>query len=249
MRYLIFFLLGFSLSLHGKAPQPTSETPNKASFFAMHYAGYRYQLSSDSRNLLVGNAMQLQVGYGKLREHTFWESGIGLLVGPFTPNPDLPLLSTSQGFGAYTTMGWIARDQPFRNPHGPVIGLQCGLHYIDFTQRSVANTSTQGNIAPYVGMISARSMRVTDLSLYPGFFLSWLPTPPRPDMVHPDSAKTRIEGYWIQIGFGFPLYTRYDERYLDSGMLNADGTPSQQRHTGALHGYTTTISLTVLLGV
>lgn len=249
MRSLLLSLLGFSLSLYGKAPKPTSETPNKASFFSMHYAGYRYQLSSDSRNLLVGNAMQLQVGYGKLREHTFWESGISLLVGPFTPNPDLPLLSTSQGFGAYTTMGWIAPDQPFRNPNGPAIGLQCGLHYMDLTQRSVATASTQGHTAPYMGMISTRSMRVTDLSLYPGFFLSWLPTPPRPDMVHPDSAKTRIEGYWIQIGFGIPLYTRYDERYLDSGILNTDGIASQQRHAGALHGYTTMISFTVLLGI
>ena len=260
--YVFLFLLsGLPCFLYGKeekVPPPTDAkvvqpviAHNKNSFFTMRYAGYRYQLTAKDRNLLIGNAMQVQIGYGKLRDHAFWEAGVSLLVGPFSRNPDLPLSSTGQGFGTYATFGWIASDLPIRSPKGPALGIQCGFNYMDMTQRSISSASAQGHAAPYIGAISQRSMRVSDLSLYPGFFLAWLPHIPRPDLIHPDSMKTRIEGYLLQFGFGIPLFARYDERYLDSGipvpLLSED--PPRQRDRGNLHGFTVTASFTIVLGV
>ncbi len=236
---------------HGKEEKKTPVAPNKNSFFTMRYAGYRYELTSDTRNMLVGNAIQAQLGYGKLQEHSFWEAGASLLVGPLSNNPDLPLPSTNQGVGIYTTVGWVTSDLPIRSENGPAIGMQCGLSYMNMTQKSIKASSAQGRAAPYVGSISDRSMRVSDLSIYPGFFVSWLPTKPRPDVIHPDSIKTRIEGYWLQIGVGIPLYARYNERYLDSGVPASSPTEElpQQQYKGALTGYTVTASFTVVLGV
>jgi len=252
-------LLGsLSFSAWGKEPEkekekkksePTMSPAVKTSFFGTHFIITQAQLTSGARNIEVGTTAQLQIGYGHLYKHGFWEVGPILFEGPFSQNADLPLPFTSMGYGAFASIGGTSPDQPLRSPHGAAVGWQLTLQYMDKTDRAIG--SGPGNTPPYVGIISNHTTRIMDFSLYPGIFLAWMKKDPRPDIMDPESLKTRVEGYWLQFGYGLPLYTTFDERYFDSGIIpSGGGLPGSEktRKTGRLQGYTLFASFTVVLG-
>ena len=94
-------------------------------------------------------------------------------------------------------------------------------------------------------------MRVTSFSIVPSIFFTWLERSARKISNHPDSLKTRIEGYYLNMGFHVPVIAKYNLRF--DNVIQSDDDEEAIRETnklkGDLYGFSIVISFTALLGV
>lgn len=231
------------LGLPAKKP-----TEAKSSVFSFGVTGSRHNLKSGDGNEVVGNSGAVQLGTGRVGESWFGLLSLDIHMGPYEPALDDQLNVDFQGTGLTLWTGFSAQTLDLRSAAGGY-GFALGLSYADIVGRSIGANHKDSRRRDGSGkpagedaeLIDNYTMRVTNFSLLPAIFFSWL-KPGRLAGNSPELLSTRGEGYVLTIGVAMPIMVSYQAKYE---LL--DGTP--QNDTGQLRGYSVLLNLTSLLGI
>src|SRR5690606_38917285 len=92
-------------------------------------------------------------------------------------------------------------------------GFALGLSYADMVGRSIGkNRKETGHPVSNSELVDDYTMRVTNFSLLPAVFFSWLEEA-RPRGNTPELLTTRLDGYMLTIGIAMPLLISYQASY------------------------------------
>ena len=175
----------------------------------------------------------VSLGAGYISKSWLFNGSVDILLGPYEPTRGERFDVDFYGTGATLWLGFSAQTLDLRSPEGGY-GFALGLSYADTVGRSAELSS--GATPDYV-------MHVTNLSLVPGLFFSWL-KPARPRGNTPELLTTRLEGEVLSFGMAMPLISSYSATY------ESEVAPRQSvTEKGRLRGYSLTLSLTGFLGI
>ena len=215
--------------------------------------GTQHSLKSGDGHNLLGTSMVIQIGRGQIGERWYLNYSIDIISGPFRIAQKRDVSIDYSGTGLTTFIGYAAEEADIRTEKGNY-GFALGVNYTDIIGRSIEETYSQdGNEA-----ISSFVMRVTEFSLLPAIFFTWLEQG-RPYDNRPEFLATRIEGYLLTIGIAVPLLANYrvnflkydlnqktdDQKEEESDQIRPDSITEK----GTLRGYTIVIAFSALLGV
>jgi hypothetical protein len=248
------FITGlFSLSAQAEVHESVIQTRDgkaaKNTFFSSGFKIMKHTLKAGDGNELIGNSNAIQMGYGRIYDKYYHLTSIDFMVGPHEPSADRQLTVDYNGTGITTWWGYSAENKSFQMVDDSY-GFAIGLSYYDVVGRSIGKNLKQTDTSADDDktLIDSYEMRVTNFSLLPGIFFCWL-TPPREKGNTPELLKTRIEGYFLTMGFSTPLLSKYSAkkryRYDDSST----STESSETMQGQMIGYGVLISLTALFGI
>lgn len=221
--------------------------PVKRTVWSIGVAGERHSLKAGDGNELLGNAAEVQLGSGYLSQSWYLLGTLDILLGPYEPTRDRQLNVDYVGTGLTIWTGFSAQTMDLRSSEGGY-GFALGLSYADMVGRAVGrNRKDSGErqadgqpLEEDKGLIDTYAMRITNFSLLPAIFFSWL-DPARPQGNSPELLATRVEGYLLTLGVAMPLQVSYQAKYE-----TFDG--ESHTETGQLRGYSIMASLTALLG-
>jgi hypothetical protein len=220
-------VLAAALASTGPAPDA------KHSVYSVGLLGLRHSLKSGEGNEVLGNAGGVALGAGYVAKSWLATGSVDILLGPYEPTQKNRRDVDFYGTGATVWLGFSAQTLDLRSPEGGY-GFGLGLSYADTVGRSA---EVNGTVPDYV-------MRISNLSLVPGLFFSWL-QPARPRGNTPELLTTRLEGEILSLGLAMPLLSAYSARYEAASAAPGSGPTTQK---GRLRGYTLTLVLTGLLG-
>ncbi len=203
----------------------------KHNVFSIGLLGVRHSLKSGEGNEVLGNGGGVALGAGYIAKSWLVNASFDILLGPYEPTRKERFDVDFYGTGATLWIGFSAQTLDLRSPAGGY-GFALGLSYADTVGRSAELSGTNPD---YV-------IRITNLSLVPGLFFSWL-EPARRRGNTPDLLTTRLEGETLSLGMAMPLLNSYSARYESAA---SPGTGITQK--GHLRGYSLTLALTGLLG-
>lgn len=211
--------------------QAARDSEPKHNVFSVGLIGLRHSLKSGDGNEVLGNGGGVALGAGYIAKSWLFNGSFDILLGPYEPTRKERFDVDFYGTGATLWSGFSAQTLDLRSPAGGY-GFGLGLSYADTVGRSAKLTGTTPD---YV-------IRITNLSLTPGLFFTWLKQA-RPRGNTPELLTTRLEGEILSLGIAMPLLNSYSARY-ESATTPGRGVTQK----GRLRGYSLTLSLTGLLG-
>lgn len=245
---LTLLLLGVTQTAFGQAldlaalPKPKQAMPMRQSVWSFGITGERNNLKAgNGTDELLGNSAAIQIGTGSVSGSWYTIASLDILLGPYERALQDQLNVDYQGTGFTVWTGFSAQTLDLRSSAGGY-GFALGLSYADTVGRSIgANRKDSGKGTPEdEKRIGNYNIRITNFSLLPGIFFSWL-SPGRPEGNTPDLLATRTEGYILTLGVAVPLLVSYSTKYE-----TLDGKSEDE--SGQLRGYGVLITLTSLLG-
>ena len=214
--------------------------------------GARYSLKSGDGNALVGNATSVGFGTGYIGENWFSHVGFEFMFGPYDParNGQFAIDTTGTGFTIWT--GLSAQTAGIREAAGSY-GFGLGLRYADLVGRSIGRNlkESPANDAANARLLDNYLLRLTDFSVIPSLFFSWLQER-RQAGTSPELLKTRLEGFILTLGVAMPVSTTYQVKFTRRTRRPRDGDViegSSTREQGKMRGYSILATLTAFLGV
>ncbi len=256
MYRLILTFLILALSLEAHAIEATKEAPTgvRKTVWSFGLTGLRHSLKAGDGNEVLGNSASVNLGTGYVSDSWYLYGSFDIILGPYEPTLNQQLDVDYYGTGFTIWSGYSAQDLDLRNPDGGY-GFALGFSYADIVGRSIGkNRKESSSKISNNNLKDNYSIKVTNFSLLPAIFFSWLDEP-RPRGNSPDLLKTRIDGYFLTIGMAMPLLVSYHARYdtrdqyevVDDQLVitkeSETLTPS-----GNLRGYSLLVTLTALLG-
>lgn len=235
------------------APKESNAIPYKTSnrarnsAWSIGIAGYQHSLKSGDANNLLGTATAVQLGYTHISESWILLSSLDVISGPYlSPHQQKKNLDYS-GTGGTISLASSAEGANIRTYAGNY-GFALGVSYVDIVGRVVGERFDPDE------RIDQLVMRVTNFALMPSIFFTWLDEKARSESNRPSELITRIEGYYLNIGFQIPLIANYTLRY-DELVDNPDSqaedallrTPIKEK--GNLFGFSIIVSFSAFLGV
>jgi hypothetical protein len=219
-----------------------ADGPVRKSVWSFGLTGARHSLKAgNGRDEFLGNSAAVQIGNGSVAKSWYSLGSLDILLGPYEPALGDQLSVDYQGTGLTMWTGFSAQTLDLRSEAGGY-GFALGLSYADIVGRSIGkNKKDDGSADPDNGArIGAYTMRVTNFSLLPGIFFSWL-SPARPSGNAPELLATRTEGYILTLSAAMPLLVSYSAKFE-----RLDG--EQESDSGRLRGYSVLVTLMSLLG-
>ncbi len=221
----------------------------KGSVWSFGITGMRHSLKAGDGNELLGNAGAIQLGTGWIANSWYSDVSLDILLGPYEPTRDKQLNVDYVGTGLTAFAGFSAQTKNLRSAEGGY-GFALGLSYADTVGRSIGRNRKEGSSSD---LIDNYTMRVTNFSLIPAIFFSWLKEA-RPKGNTPELLETRVEGYFLTIGMAMPLLSSYSAKYDKRGSDEAsseedsgDGV-EEKDEKGQLRGYSIMVALKSMLG-
>ena len=234
----IFFLslsLFFSAKALGSKYRITDEDRSSAWFLGL--AGYQHSLKSGDANNVLGTATAVQLGYTHIDDTWMLLSSLDVISGPYlSPHQQERNLDYS-GTGTTLLVASSAEGADIRSYSGNY-GFALGISYMDIVGRVVGERFDSEQ------RIDKLVMRVTNLSFMPSIFFTWLEPKARKVSNRPQDLNTRIEGYFLNIGFQVPMIANYTLRY---DRIEEERTSIKEK--GDLFGFSIIVSVAAILGV
>ena len=223
------------------APAYSAAAKDQGQVWTFGLTGLRQSLKTDNDNELIGNSGQLQIGGGYVAKHWYYTISADIIQGPYEPTYKRQLNVEYSGYGATVWSAFSAQNVDLRSTEGGY-GFALGVSYGATTGRmNGKNRQDSGqNTAQDRSLTNDYTMQVSNLSLLPAIFFSWL-APARPVGNTPELLATRIEGYVLLIGAATPVITTYD-------AIATGGDGVAHHDHGNLNGYSILISLQALFG-
>ncbi len=231
---------------------PSNAHPEvKSNVWSFGIAGERHSLKAGNGNELLGNSGAIQLGTGYISSSWYADVSLDILLGPYEPTREKQLNVDYVGTGLSFFTGFSAQTKDLRSAEGGY-GFALGLTYADIVGRSIGRNRKEGQESGNANLIDNYVMHVTNFSLVPAIFFSWLKEA-RPNGNTPELLETRVEGYFLTIGMAMPLLTAYQAQYDVRGDVgaadpSATGDLTHVREKGQLRGYSLVISLKAMLG-
>ena len=216
-------------------------------------SGLRHSLKAGDGNEVLGNSAVVQLGKSYLSETWFWSSSLDIYLGPYEPSRQAQLDVDYVGTGISLGLGTSAQNSNLRSSEGGY-GFAIGLSYADVIGRSIGrNRLEEGDPSDdrNRNLIDNYVIRVTNFSLVPSIFFCWLDEA-RPHGNSPELLRTRLEGFFLNVGIAMPLLVSYKAQYDTRSRIDeesGDIIPADtERESGQLRGYSITIAVTAMLG-
>lgn len=242
-----FASLGISVLLPSTpAPAAIIEVESediKRSVWSVGLTGNRHTWKAGDGNEILGNSAAVALGGGYIEEEWYVNLSLDIILGPYEPTRNRQLNVDYQGTGLTIWWGYSAQTLDLRSAEGGY-GFALGLGYADTVGRSFGKNrreSKDANDPENAELIESYVMRVTNFSLLPAIFFSWL-SPGRKHGNAPELLMTRVEGYVLTLGMAMPLLATYKAEY----STKAGGENTSE--SGRLRGYQMLVSLTAMLG-
>lgn len=257
--YFITALYLINSKLYGQSTpiykQPFNSDEVRKQYWSFGLSGLRHTLKTgNEREEVIGNALDISIGYGYINNRLFTFGTIDFILGPYEKSNKIFMDIDHKGTGATFWVGYSAQELDLRSPLGGY-GFILGLKYSDFTGRSVGQNqkeSADPQSPDNLGLIKSYDIRVTNFSITPGIFFCWLEDW-RPAGNDPELLKTRTEGYILTLGVSIPFQSRFQADYLEYVPdQNSEGNNllvEEKKETGALSGYSILVNFTALLGI
>lgn len=250
---LIFSLLGSIPALSEVTFNQTEEKRNSA--WGLGFAGYQHGLKSGDGNNLLGTATAVQLGYIYIGDTWLINASVDTISGPYlSPQQQNTKLDYS-GTGTTISFAMSAEEADIRTYQGNY-GFALGLTYADIVGRVVGQRFDEEQETDKL------VMRVTNFAIQPSVFFTWFEPRARKVSNRPVDLKTRLEGYYLNIGFLVPLITKYQLRWVQLERLEPDSDSTTdplpgeittigypQKRKGSLSGFSIIISFWAFLGV
>lgn len=222
-----------------KSSKKSSSENVKRNIWSFGFTGFRSSLKADDGSELLGNSGAVQLGTGYLGHAFFFDASFDILLGPYEPTFARQVNVDYTGTGMTLWTGFSAQTADLRSEAGGY-GFALGISYSDIAGHSSGKNSSAKNGAQADKLVDDYTMRVTNLSLLPAVYFSWL-APARPHGNTPELLATRVEGYVLTIGAAAPMVATYSADYTTQ-----DGKQHSSR--GKLNGYGLLLSLKAMLG-
>jgi hypothetical protein len=265
MKTLVVLILLFAFGPSVFAADTTSVKASGApkprkNVWSIGLTGNRHSLKSGDSDEFLGNSAAVQLGTGRVAESWYATVSLDVILGPYEPARQKQVDADFVGTGLTVWSGFSAQTLDLRSQAGGY-GFALGVSYADIIGRSQgrnrraescdtqAETKTVSHDTSCddrnATLIGEYSMRVTNLTVQPAIFFSWLASA-RPEGNTPDLLTTRLEGTILTVGLAIPVLSHYQAKYetIGSEALPAE-TISQK---GVLRGYSLVVALTALLG-
>lgn len=212
---------------------------DKGNVWSFGITGMRHSLKAGDGNELLGNAGAIQIGTGWIANSWYSDVSLDILLGPYEPTREKQLNVDYVGTGLTAFAGFSAQTKNLRSAEGGY-GFALGLSYADTVGRSVGRNRKEGSSAD---LLDNYTMRVTNFSLIPAIFFSWLKEA-RPKGNTPELLETRVEGYFLTIGMAMPVLSSYSAKYD-----KREGDEVEEKNDkGQLRGYSILVALKSMLG-
>jgi hypothetical protein len=247
---------------HAAELSTTSAEGVRNTVWSFGLTGTRHSLKSGDSNELLGNSAGVHLGRGYVSDNWFANFSFDILLGPYEPTQQQQLEVDYFGTGGTVWLGFSAQTLNIRSRAGGY-GFALGLTYADIVGRSLGKNRKESDSSSDTekkiensNLIDDYTMRITNFSLLPAVFFSWLEQA-RPRGNTPELLKTRIDGYILTIGIAMPLLISYQAKYTtrDKYVVREGADvpeieePSRDvTDSGRLRGYSLMINLTALLG-
>jgi hypothetical protein len=212
-------------------------------------AGERHNLKAGNGHELIGNAGKVQLGTGWIHPRWYGLVSLDVALGPYEPTYGGQHVVDYVGTGLTTWLGFSAQTLDLRSKDGGY-GFALGLSYGDIVGRSTGRNLRDAGGERNPDLVDDYTMHVTDFSLMPAVFFSWL-RPARPAGNTPELLATRVEGYVLTLGMEMPLLVTYQAKFQTRERKKDDGSiePAHaETASGQLRGYSILVALTALLG-
>ena len=234
------------------AEDSSVEQSGRHNVWTVSVTGARYSLKSGDGNALVGNATSVGFGTGYIGENWFSHIGFEFMFGPYDPARNGQFAIDTTGTGLTLWTGLSAQTAGIREAAGSY-GFGLGLRYADLVGRSVGRNlkESASDNAANARLLDNYLLRLTDFSVIPSLFFSWLQEQ-RPPGTTPELLKTRLEGFILTIGVAMPVSTTYQVKFTRRTRRPRDGDViegSSTREQGKMRGYSILATLTAFLGV
>lgn len=247
MRALALFLAVASGTAYGAEP--------RRSVWSVGVSGQRHSLKAGDGNEILGNSGAFQLGYGFVAQSWFLNLSLDVLLGPYEPTREGQINVDYLGTGFTLWTGVSAQTLDLRSQAGGY-GFALGVSYADAVGRAIGRNRDEDDPPPSE-LIDDYVLRVTNFSLLPAIFFSWLKEA-RPRGNTPELLATRVEGYFLTLGMAMPIMVSYNARYSLRTKPAPVATPAEAQEPakgpqsveekGRMRGYSVLVSLTAMLG-
>ena len=214
----------------------------KSTVWSFGFTGAQNNLKANNNNQVIGNSAAIQIGFGQIERDWLALVSADILQGPFQLTHDSQLQVDHSGFGFTAWTGLSAQKTNLRSQDGGY-GFALGLNYTALTGQMIGRNRLDSGLNTLADqqLIDSYTIHVSQLSIMPGIFFSWL-TPARPMGNTPELLTTRIEGYLLVISAATPVLATYNTSYTK-------GSAEVTREHGSFSGYSILVNVTALLGV
>ncbi len=226
--------------------QQISKQKTQRSIWGFGLSGQKLTLKSGDEYEVLGNQVSIQIGSGYFAKSWYFLGSLDFTLGPYEPIQSQQIDADFVGTGATLWTGFSAQTLDLRSSAGGY-GFALGLNYGDIMGRSAGrNRRDDGKRQPdgkptedNLDLIDSYSIRVTNFSIIPALFFSWLDEA-RPMGNSKDLLTTRIEGYILTFGLAVPMDTTYSAKAILTDKSVKNGT-------GHLRGYTLLVTWSTIL--
>jgi hypothetical protein len=226
--------------------QQISPKKTRRSIWGFGLSGQKLTLKSGDEYEVLGNQVSIQIGTGYFAKSWYFLGSLDFTLGPYEPIQNQQIDADFVGTGATLWTGFSAQTLDLRSSAGGY-GFALGLNYGDIMGRSTGRNrrddgKRQADGKPTednLGLIDSYSIRITNFSIIPALFFSWLDEA-RPLGNSKDLLSTRIEGYILTFGLAVPMDTTYSAKAILTDKSVKNGT-------GHLRGYTLLVTWSTIL--
>jgi hypothetical protein len=227
----------------------------KGAIVGLSLQALRHSQRDSQGHALLGNAGVVGFGGGYIGASWLTLTYFDQTLGPYEPTGETDLDVDFNGTGVSTFWGYSAQKTDLRSDQGGY-GFGLSLSYADLVGRLPGSSRTSAAANGSEVFTENYVMRVTNLSVAPTIFFSWL-AKARDHSNKPENLATRIEGFMLTIGAQIPIESRFSTRYqfrvVERGQIarGQDGlreSTANVRERGKLRGYTIVVGLTTMMG-
>lgn len=208
--------------------------------------GYRHSLKAGDGNSMLGNASAVAVGYGYISDIWYFCGTVDILLGPYQPSREEQLNTDFEGTGFTLWSGFSAQNLNLRSQEGGY-GFALGFGYQDIVGRSYGKNRIEETAADDKELIDNYTLRITNFSLIPAIFFSWLGEE-RTAGNKPADLITSLEGYFLTLGMAMPLQVSYSAKYESRQSGNTEAGRQKNTEKGLLTGYSIILEFSSFLG-
>jgi hypothetical protein len=223
---------------------------SKGGIVGLSLQALRHSQRDGQGHSLLGNAGVVGFGGGYIGSSWLTLTYFEQTLGPYEPTGETDLDVDFNGTGVSTFWGYSAQKSDLRSDQGGY-GFGLSLSYADLVGRLPGSSRTSAAANGSEVFTENYVMRVTNLSLAPTIFFSWL-AKARDDSNKPENLATRIEGFMLTIGAQIPIESRFSTRYqfrvVERGDEELRESIADVRERGKLNGYSIVVGLTTMMG-
>jgi len=206
-------------------------------------------LPGRARNHLRGGRRRIQIGGGYFSEKWFSMGSADILLGPYDRSREEKIKTDYNGSGFTVWSGYDFSRDGLRGKSGGY-GLAVAAKYFELQGRSVSKSPPHEEADGSSTYIDNYVARIRSISVIPALYFAWIKKE-RPSGNAPELLVTRVEGFLLMLGVGYPIDANYSAKFKEysEDASGSSETEKTMKQSGSMNGRTYVVSFTTLLGV